>query len=175
MVYSDILKQANLHANLTLDTSVGLWYINDALSLLATDYPSARKRSAVTITAEADTWADLPAGTIRIVECRVDGQDYSDYEASLGQIRFQDAVTAQLQVLLPPNKQIQDNAPDIHEMYHQPLALYMAARERQRVFADEESDAARLMGEFQRAVQRVDAALTNLKGTRRTMRVGAFR
>ena len=175
MKYSDILKQANLHAGLDIEASVGLWYINDGIAVLATTYDTACTRGSATVTASTGVWVDLPTDTIRVVECKVNGQDYDFYEASLGQIRFEGDVTAELTLLYPPARLVGDTDPALHSLYHLPLALYIAARARQTMFADEEQDAMRLMGEFFAETGRVNTRLSGLKGTRKVMRAVMFR
>jgi len=172
MIYSDILKQANTHRGAKIDDVLAKWYINEALQDLAVKYDTACKRTAATVVCPAGVWVDLPAGCIRIVD--VSPAEF--YEASLGQIRTETDTTLTITYLTRGVNVVNNtDAPDVHELYHLPLALFMAGRDRQRVFADEESDAQRLMGEFYRMAADINARLMGLKGTRRTLKAGAFR
>ena len=177
MIVSTIRKQAQLHSDLKIAKDVAIMYLNDGVRVLATMYDTACRRATATITAAASVWVDLPANTMRIVECKVDGLDYDFYEASLGQIRFEGSVTnAALTVLTThPDVATDTDESTIHALYHGPLALYVAARERQRLFADEENDAQRLMSEFYTQAMQANARLCEVKGTRKILRSAVLR
>lgn len=178
MIYSDILKQSNLHRGAAVDTVLGKWFINEGLQTLAIDYDTACRRQTATVVCTAGIWADLPDRCIRIVDCVISGTrvPHDDYAASLGQIQTTTDVTLDLTYLVAPVDVVNDSdVPDVHELFHKTLALFMAARDRQRIFADEESDAMRLMSEFRQMAHAANARLSNLKGTRRTMKAGALR
>ena len=178
MQYSDILKEANLLRGAKIDAVLGKWFINEGMQVLATDYDSACKRNNVALTVPVGTWTDLPAGCLAIIECSASGTPYETYEMSFGQIRTlsSDALTLDLTYLTAhPDVVADSDAPGVHELYHRPLALFMAARDRQRVFADEDSDSVRLMAEFASIASRVNTRLTTGKKTRRVLAVAVFR
>lgn len=178
MIYSNILKQANLHRGQKIDEVLGKWFINEGLQTLATQYDTACKRLDTTLTCPAGEWVDLPVSAIRVLECVQSGTatPYDAYEASYGQLRAESDVVLDITYLRAPLDVVADSdTPDTHELYHKPLALFMAARDRQRVYADEERDAMRLLNEFNTMATLANARLGSLKGTRRVMKVGAFK
>lgn len=178
MQYTDILREANLHRGAKIDTVLGKWFINQGMQKLATDFPSARKRNTTTLDVAPNVWVDLPAGCLTVIECTVGGVDYDAYEVSFGQIRTQSATTLTLSVVyltVFPDVVADSDVPGVPELYHRPLALFIAARDRQRVFADEDTDSVRLMSEFMSAAASANNCLTNAKRTRRILPVAAFK
>lgn len=172
MIFNDLLTQANLHAGRAISAPLGIRYINEGIMTLAREFDTARKRATATITAEQYVWQDLPAGCLNIIECTVEGFNFTDYTVSYGQIQFAYNVTANIVYLVSPSLITEaTGTPDVHEMYHYPLSLFMAARERQRIFGDEEQDAVRLMSEFLGQAASANALLKSMRKDRKTVRV----
>ena len=178
MIYTDILKQANVLRGAKIDAALGKWYINEGMQRLATTHDTARKRETGTLVVPANTWTDLPAGCLTVVECAVGGMPYDAIEVSFGQIRTsssQDLTLELVYLTAYPDVVSDSDVPGVHELYHKPLALFMAARDRKRLMADEENYGDQLMAEFAMMASQVDEVLRNAKRTRRIMAVGVLR
>lgn len=177
MTFEKILTHANLHvgAGISITTTNGMRFINEGIYDLATRYKTARKRATIAQSFVAYEWTNLPAGCLTIIGCTCNGFKYDDFEASYDQIQFPGNCTVTLEYLRAPELvATAGDEPDINALYHYPLALFMAARERQKMFGDEESDSVRLMNEYLTKTNEVHITLNSTKGLRKTMRVPAM-
>lgn len=178
MLYIDILRQANLHRGQVIDASLGNWYINEGMQALAVEHDTACKRDYATLVCTGGVWTALPSGCIRVTEAVIGGTyvPYDDYETSFNELRTMSTVDLDITYLTVCDPVVgATGTPAVHSLYHMALALFMAARDRQRVMADEDGDSLRLMAEFYDMAGKANARLASVKGTRRIMKVGVFR
>jgi len=167
MKMKTICTHANLHNGREIADPIAILYANEALSMLATLYDSACKRDTSTLGDLAeDTWVDLPEGCINVTRVKVEGYESLTWQASQGQIKFpQSAASNVTMEYLRKSNDIStiEEVPEISELYHTVLSLFIASRERSRLFGDQESESQRLMGEFHAEAAAADLRIKNQK------------
>lgn len=120
----------------------------------------ARIEDTAEIVAEANTFYNLPANLLEIFEIGRNVEPYygaeyriqkyrGEFDIRNGKIRFPTDGTYNLWYFaLPPAITSLNDTPQVHELLHYPISLYLAARAKS--FEDEENpDTPRLMAEYQ--------------------------
>jgi len=171
-----IREQAQLHISSKIENQYALRFLNEGLTRIYTDYPkTACKRSFITIEAIKDEWIDIPVDIAGIVRCKKNNLDYGNYTVGYGQVIFNDTGTYTLGILIyPAVLTVETDTPEIPFVYHYCLSLFLAAREKQRLFGDEDSDSVRLMQEFFMSAQAADKMLSGIKKTPRKIKTQLY-
>lgn len=168
MNVKDIKVQAQLHVSRQIQLQYVLKFMNEAINNLAIEHDTACKREFMTIKADKNIWYDLPDDCLGIKECTYYGEKYNNYRANHGQIKFGDTGDFEIGYLRYPKMvENETEVPDINGAYHYCLALFVASREIQRLFGDENSDSMRLMQEYYTSKENVNLRLSRMKRTAR--------
>lgn len=140
MTGTEILRHAEKHTEgEIIDELLAIAYINECMLMdLAED---AQVIDSTVITAEKNTWYDLPSDYLELFEIEKDGLDYPYYGRKYGDFYRDDFDIRDFQIVFPekgtytiryyrlpkPISKIEDT-PEIHEVFHYPISLYVAAR-----------------------------------------------
>lgn len=145
------MAQEYCDAGTTITDAKALIWINECLLFLG---PETRVSSSGNIVAvDSKTWYSLPTGlgAIYSIDCS-DGTEFrGQYQIRNGKIRFDAADTYTLYFWVDPTEMsaIGSNVP-AHDKLKSAVALYVASRYKSQD-DDENQDARRLMGDFERA------------------------
>lgn len=166
MISKYIIERAQYHAIQTISTAVGYTLLNEALREVATECPMGRIPGDITITAVANTWHNLPA-TFLNVENVIDseGEEVTNYTIDGARIKFKEDGSYKIEYKRMPNeiaKGLESAVPEIHELFHSKLELYIAARVRLN-FNHEDGEGMRLLNEFYNGIQSVNKVLSKGK------------
>lgn len=169
MTVDEIRIMAQLKSGRSIDLQVAMKFINEALDDLAVDYNTACRKKDYKIQAEENKWVDLPQDCVGVVECTQDGYKYDHYVINEHlQIKFETEGTFDIAYLIKyPDVSTKTETPSINNAYHQAIALFVGAREKQRLFGEEDSDSNRLMMEYMTKAKKAHSKLSTMKRTKK--------
>lgn len=172
MTGKDIRVQAQLHCDLNIESPYAIRYINEAINQLALEYDTAMNKGFTTITVDNVSWNELPKDVVVIKKVTRDNTAYNSFIVDGNMIRFYDIGTYEIEYLkMPTPLTTETDEPDINSLYHYAIALFVASRERSRLFSDEDNDCLRLMSEFVNNAAKVNVRLSSQKKTRRIIKM----
>lgn len=172
MNVKEIKVQSQLHISREINLQYALRFINEAINELAIEYDTACKRKFLDIEAIEDTWIDLPQNFLTIIRC-LDSYDnkFYDFKVEYGQIKFPYSDKFNIAYLeYPQSCSTETETLDINTAYHYAISLFVAAREKQRLFGNEDTDYVRLMQEYKEKAFKANIRLMRGKKTRRRMK-----
>lgn len=185
----DIRKLAQEHLEretIRYPDKVVTWINECVIMAIGSD---AKGEAETSIVANKDEWYSLPTGLLEIYEIEKDGDPYygkmygrsyyGDFDIRNNKIRFPYSGTYKLYYWKKASRiNLITNPLDIHEFFYEPIALFVAARYKQRQDENNE-DAARLMSEFaiyrQQAVKDLKKLIANTKMPKRIRLAGPYR
>lgn len=151
MNVEEIKVQTQLQISMKIQLQYAIRFINEGLNELAIAHTTACKRDNFIIDVIKDTWTDLPNDFIEKKEVKLNGVDYKGYEIDDNQIKCDQGGKLEIRYLrLPKPVTSKSDIPEIHLAYHYPLALFVASKEKSRLFGDEDMESVRFMNEFLR-------------------------
>lgn len=149
MNVEEIKVQAQLQVGTPIQLQYVIRFINEGLNELAINYTTACKRDNITLNMEKDTWVELPNNFIEEKEIKMNGSKYENYEIENNEIRCSNKGELEISFLRIPDKVTAiTDIPGIHVAYHYALALFVATREKTRLFGEEDGESSRIMNEF---------------------------
>ncbi len=177
MTVADILAQAIVHKEMSIDSVNGRTHINDALNILAILYDTAKVQTTTTIACtDEDVYYALPAGCISVFRVEdSDGLEYNKlfYRVEAGNIKFEDEDTFTVVYLArAASVTLDSQTPTINDLYHRTLAKYVAYKELKTIKIKEAED---YKTDFFQEAAAVDLALRKGKKRGRFTPVDKFR
>ena len=142
---------AQLHIGVAMEKPFARRYANECITQLCNLYPyTVMKRRKETLENVArDTPVDLPADCYMLYKVKSHGDKYQDFEVFGNEITFADGGTFELEYFKRPDPvNAESDVPEIPEPFHPSISLFMGAREKFRLFGEEDVDSIRLMREF---------------------------
>lgn len=168
MNVNDIRIQAQLHHNMPINNQYTIKYINECMMKLANQYTTACILDHIKVSVLADTPVELPNDLLHIRRVKKSNDKYTDFEIFNNSVVFNEDGEYEIDYFKYPKLVSADTeTPSIHMAYHYALALFVASREKSRMFGDEETDSIRLMQEFERACFEAHTSLSRQKRTPR--------
>lgn len=169
MIAKYIIERAQYHAIQKIDTVTGYAMLNEALREVADKCSSARIPDEIEITAVKDTWCELPNNLIS-VDAVYDSKDneVNNYKLDILRIKFKDDDVYKIEYKRLPNeiaRGLESTVPEIHELFHNKLEYYIAARVRLN-FNHEDGEGMRLLAEFYDGIRSVNDTLSRGKKKR---------
>lgn len=161
MNIKEIIELAKFHYGDVIDIGDGLRLANEAINQIATFCRTGRVLDETTISnAVKNTWYGLPETLILIEKVTKENEEYEEYEKNNLKIRFENDGTYLIEYKRSPHKvAIESDTPELNEMYHYPIAYYIASRKKY-YFNSEDVDAARLYNEFLMMIKEIDNTLS---------------
>ncbi|TCO79131.1 hypothetical protein [Marinisporobacter balticus] len=143
--------------------------INECIqSVLPNQYESACKRAKITIAAKKDTIIDLPIDLVKVKKMKRANSKYGNFEVFDNQIEFENDGIFDINYLRKPKEiTTMTETPEINSAFHYAIALFVAAREKNRLFGSEDVESQRLMSEFLNEAQNANVSVLSQNGTRR--------
>lgn len=149
MNVQEIKVQAQLHMAMQMQLAYCIRFINECLNELATAYDTACIRDNISLSITEDTWTNISDDLMKLKEIKLNGVKYFDYEIEGNQIRCEDTGTFDINYLRLPNPVIaKTEVPETHSSFHYAIALFVASREKSRLFGEEDTENLRFMNEF---------------------------
>lgn len=158
-----ILELAKYHSVDNIYNGFNL--VSEAMKEVALSCRTGRIADSKEIIAIKGVWYSLPNTLIEIDRVYKDNEDYDEYTIDGLRIKFREDATYLVDYKRAGNQVIlESDIPEIHELYHGKLALYVGAREKIR-FNSEDSEGRAILKEFYDGIYQVDLALS--RGKRR--------
>lgn len=164
-----IIERAQYHAIQKIDTVTGYAMLNEALREVADKCSKGRIPDEIEITAVKDTWYDLPKNLISIdTVYDSKGNEVNDYKLDVTRIKFKEDGAYKIEYKRIPNEIARGSEsaePEIHDLFHNKLEYYIAARVRLN-FNHEDGEGMRLLTEFYDGIRSVNDTLSRGKKKR---------
>ena len=165
MTVLEIINQAVVHKEMSIDHIYGRTHLNEALHILAMLYDSAKVRDTETvICSNTSTYYPLSADCIKVLRVDdSDGEEYNKlfYSLDNSYIKFQDTDTYLVTYLRKAVAVTLDTeTPEINNLYHRTISKYIAHKELRTIKL---KDAADYKAEFFQEAGTIDLVLKNAK------------
>ena len=176
MRQSEIRVRAQLHTGAPIDQTHALMFSNECLIALSNLYESVcRKKKDVLENVVANEEVLLPDDCFQLIRVRRNGETYTDYELYGQGVFMEDNGNYQIEYLKEPDPiDVETSTPDVPSAFHPSIALFVAAREKFRLFGEEDVDSIRLMREFAETAQMADLR-TRKHGRKRVIKPNEWR
>ena len=151
MNLEQIRISAQTHIGVPMEQSLARQYANECLTHLCNIYPYTvmKKRRTELNNVERDTPVELPAECYMLYKVKHFGDTYGDYEVFGNEITFAHGGNFELEYFKRPAPlTVESDIPDIPEAFYPCISLFVGAREKFRLFGEEDVDSIRLMREF---------------------------
>lgn len=176
MIVADIILQAIIHKEMSIDSVNARTHLNEATGILAALYDTAKVRSTATIVCtDVDTEYALPTGAMAVLKVVNSNGEYNKlfYTVSVGYIQFQDVGAYTVTCLGSAAPVTLDSeTPTIYDSYHRLLAKYIAYKELKTIKLDVAAD---YKSDFFQEAAAINQALTKGKKRGRYTPVSQFR
>lgn len=165
MTVLEIINQAIVHKEMSIDHIYGRTHLNEALHLLAMMYDSAKVRDTQSVVcSNTSTYYALPTDCIKVLRVdSSDGEEYNKlfYSMDNSYIKFQDEDTYLVTYLRKAASVTQDTeTPEINDLYHRTISKYIAHKELRTIKLE---DAAQYKAEFFQEAGTIDVTLKKAK------------
>lgn len=153
-------------------------YINEAMNDLADRFDTAGIKKITYLYGDED-WTDLPSGSVAVKRVFKDNVPYSDFVIENGQIKFNLPGEYKAEVILIPSRvTTSTETPEIHLLYHDCIAYYVAFKETARIFMHEDitegNNKILLFTEYNRRSEQANSKLMGMKRSRSRMKYADF-
>lgn len=149
MTLEEMRISAQLHVGMPIEQGFARRYANEGLSILANTYDSICRKKKITLTITAGEETELPADCFQLIRLRKWGKPYKAFEVYSTAIFTEDSGEFEIEYLkMPTLLNAESDIPDIPRSFFATIPLFIGAREKFRVFGEEDVDSMRLLQEF---------------------------
>lgn len=153
-------------------------YINEAVNDLSR-FDTAGIKKTIYLYGTEEDWTELPSGCLAVKRVFKDNVLTSGYVIENGQIKFDIPGEYKAEVLITPSKVTTlTEVPEIHLLYHDALAYYVAFKETSRIFMHEDliqgNNKVLLFTEYNRRAEQANSKLMGMKRSRSRMKFADF-
>lgn len=178
MNLEDLRITAQLHIGVSMEQPFARRYANEALIQLCNMYPMTvmRKKKAVLTDVVSGEETELPADCYMLYKVKRYGETINEgYELVDQHIEFDANGEYELVYYARPTMlNAESDVPEVPEPFHPCIALFIGAREKFRLFGEEDVDSIRLMREFAETAGLADS-FVNKRGRKRIIKAQEWR
>lgn len=169
MNMKDIRINAQLILGLTVEMPIAIRYVNEYIERLAEQHQTAAKKKTMTIQAGGIGYVDLPDDLLSVTRMLDEGGNiYNGFIIDHNLIRFMRTGTYTMEYTAYPDLiGAEQEKPDIPRAFYHACAYYIAAKERARLFSDEDQDYMLYLEQADQMAKEADKTLRTKKKTRR--------
>lgn len=164
-----VIQWATVHnSGREISDAIGKYFINEALNELAVNFDSACKMVRLPMDFVENTWKALPLDLVALKYVESGDTKDSSFSVENNEIRFDYTFSGTLVYLRAPvSADILTDYPEVNDLYHPILPIYVGARAKQRDYGSYDTDSIRLIEEFHSKALAIDTRLRF--STQRTM------
>ena len=150
MNLEDMRIAAQLHVGISMEKPFARRFANEAMIQLCNLYPkTVMRKKKENIDAVGGEETTLPQDCYLLTKVKKGDRVETDYEIYGDTLEFERSGTYTIEYLKKPDPLgTESDVPQMPEAFHPSIALFIASREKFRLFGEEDVDSIRLMREF---------------------------
>ena len=174
----DMRIQAQLHIGVSIDQPFARRYANECLLQLCNMYPrtAMRKKKLLLENVTRGEEVAIPDDCYMLYKVKTHGELYDDYEMFEDHLEFEDSGNFEITYFAKPTPlNAETDVPEVPEAFHPSICLFIGAREKFRLFGEEDVDSIRLMREFAETAGLASSFISQRGRRRRMIKVPEWR